>query len=396
MKNEAQRKTKIKDFVKETLYQTKLGVRLFVMLIAVFYITMFATMGAKWLITECFAASGYKTTVKVNLTYDDNKDSGDLTKVLNLKKYLKKGDSFKKSSVETTLAKGNQMMVDTYAKGKTGIRVVYGPIAEESLDYTCDYSYTVKTKKNGRVTLKFHCKHIADDAVRAEAEAEEAYYEQASNNDYDPAPAILKREDSPKDHIYFNKIVEKLKADTGGMSEKDALDTIETYFVWHMDYDHDLKFLDYDNKIPNAWEQIWNGTYKGVCGEGAQRAVLILRALGYDAVYVSHSALHHAWTCVRTTDTVTGTEYWRGISATADAYHIATFNDGKWDWYPEAFTMDHKDGGESGKEDFTPYHRQDGFYADYADDINKGLLIIIKKAEYPSSSPDSVREGRFY
>lgn len=378
-------KTKIKNFVKETLYQTKLGVRLFVMLIAVFYITMFATMGAKWLITECFAASGYKTTVKVNLTYDDNKDSGDLTKVLNLKKYLKKGDSFKKSSVGTTLAKNNQMMVDTYAKGKTGIRVVYSPIAEESLDYTCDYSYTVKTKKNGRVTLKFHCKHIADDAVRAEAEAEEAYYEWEANRTY--FDNMLK-EDSP-DHMYFNKIVEKLKADTDGMSEKDALDTIETYFVWHMDYDHDLKFLDYHNKIPNGWEQIWNGTYKGVCGEGALRAVPILRALGYDAVYVSHSALNHAWTCVRTTDTVTGTEYWRGISATAHAYHIATFDDGKWNWYPKNFMMDHKDGGESGKEDFTPYHRQDR--TRHADNIYDNVV-----SEYPSSSPLAVREGDFH
>ncbi len=107
-------------------------------------------------------------------------------------------------------------------------------------------------------------------------------------------------------------------------SQKKAI-ILTAYFRWHMQYSmayaHQFSSRE-DNTNNNAWfKKVYNGTFKGVCADGAEMGKIICRYLGIKAQTFSSSQLDHEWLCVWTTNK-SGVSYWHGVGATAFAISL--------------------------------------------------------------------------
>jgi hypothetical protein len=105
-------------------------------------------------------------------------------------------------------------------------------------------------------------------------------------------------------------------------SQKKAL-ILQIYFSDRMTYSM-ANGGDYTShrKSNVQFKKLWNGTFKGVCADGAKMGYDICQYLGVKAYYAeSHKYLNHAWCNIWVTDK-NGVSYWHGIHTTSFAYHL--------------------------------------------------------------------------
>ena len=104
-------------------------------------------------------------------------------------------------------------------------------------------------------------------------------------------------------------------------SQKKAL-ILEVYLRQRMSYSYANKGNYCNNRKSNkCFKQLYNGTFKGVCSDGAAMVYDICQYLGIKAYYTSSMELNHAWTGIYVTDK-NGTSYWHGIYATTYCYNM--------------------------------------------------------------------------
>lgn len=69
------------------------------------------------------------------------------------------------------------------------------------------------------------------------------------------------------------------------------------------------------------FKQVYNGTFKGVCSDGSTMATDLANAVGLTAINVLDSVDNHSWCAVKVTDK-SGSSYYQGVAATADAFNV--------------------------------------------------------------------------
>lgn len=105
------------------------------------------------------------------------------------------------------------------------------------------------------------------------------------------------------------------------VSQKQAL-ILNVYFTNKMTYSKADKGAYYQHRNSNTqFKKLWNGTFKGVCEDGAAMTYDICNYLGLKANYTGSNDLNHAWTCIWVTDK-NGISYWHGIEAISYAYNL--------------------------------------------------------------------------
>ena len=79
---------------------------------------------------------------------------------------------------------------------------------------------------------------------------------------------------------------------------------------------------DYKSRGTNAYyKKIYNGTFKGVCADGAEAGYDICQYLGLKAKYTGSMELNHGWCAIYVTDK-NGVSYWHGIYTTSYGYNM--------------------------------------------------------------------------
>lgn len=102
-------------------------------------------------------------------------------------------------------------------------------------------------------------------------------------------------------------------------SQKIAL-ILETYCDMNMKYNKNSKGrpVHGEGGVKNCYKAIYQGTYKGVCGESSNRLYDICEVLGVKAGLASNAKEDHAWLCIAAVDK-NGRKYWQGVPATSYA-----------------------------------------------------------------------------
>lgn len=97
-------------------------------------------------------------------------------------------------------------------------------------------------------------------------------------------------------------------------SQKKAL-IIETYCIARMTYSGaNMGDYHYHRGSNAQFKKLYNGTFKGVCQDGAEMAEDIANAVGLTAKTVISTQIDHGWCVIKTTDK-NGTTYWHGVDA---------------------------------------------------------------------------------
>lgn len=104
-------------------------------------------------------------------------------------------------------------------------------------------------------------------------------------------------------------------------SQKKAL-ILEVYLRQRMHYSYAKKGDYCHNRNSNAqFKKLYNGTFKGVCSDGAEMAYDICQYLGIKAYCTSSMEMDHEWCGIYATDK-NGTSYWHGIYTTSYPYSM--------------------------------------------------------------------------
>lgn len=101
-------------------------------------------------------------------------------------------------------------------------------------------------------------------------------------------------------------------------SQKKAL-ILEVYLRSRMTYGTSN---DYKSRGTNAYyKKIYNGTFKGVCADGAEAGYDICQYLGLKSKYTGSMEINHGWCAIYVTDK-NGVSYWHGIYTTSYGYNL--------------------------------------------------------------------------
>ena len=102
-------------------------------------------------------------------------------------------------------------------------------------------------------------------------------------------------------------------------SQKIAL-ILETYCDMNMKYNKDSKGrpVHGEGGVKNRYKAIYQGTYKGVCGESSERLYEICEVIGVKAGLASNPKENHEWLCIAAVDK-NGKKYWQGVPASSYA-----------------------------------------------------------------------------
>lgn len=113
--------------------------------------------------------------------------------------------------------------------------------------------------------------------------------------------------------LYIDDIMKTYTA-----SQKKAL-ILELYFRTRMTYGSSN---DYKSRGTNAYyKKIYNGTFKGVCADGAEAGYDICQYLGIKSKCTGSMEMDHGWCVVYVTDK-NGISYWQGIYTTSYSYNL--------------------------------------------------------------------------
>lgn len=123
-------------------------------------------------------------------------------------------------------------------------------------------------------------------------------------------------------------------------SQKKAL-ILQVYLKSRMTYSYKNKGdYAYHRKSNSQYAKLYNGTFKGVCADGAHMATDIANATGFTAKCIGSPELNHAWCIVKATD-ANNNDYWQGIFATSDAYNLKNNVNINKDNYTESYLSKH-------------------------------------------------------
>lgn len=102
-------------------------------------------------------------------------------------------------------------------------------------------------------------------------------------------------------------------------SQKIAL-ILETCCDMNMKYNKDSKGrpVHGEGGVKNRYKAIYQGTYKGVCGESSERLYEICEVIGVKAGLASNPKENHEWLCIAAVDK-NGKKYWQGVPASSYA-----------------------------------------------------------------------------
>ena len=104
-------------------------------------------------------------------------------------------------------------------------------------------------------------------------------------------------------------------------SQKKAL-ILEAYIHSRSDYKTSNKDDYYQNRKSNTqFKKLYNGTFKGVCADGAAMATDIGKAVGLTTKYIGSMEMDHAWCVVKAIDK-NGNPYWHGIYTTSGGHNL--------------------------------------------------------------------------
>lgn len=104
-------------------------------------------------------------------------------------------------------------------------------------------------------------------------------------------------------------------------SQKKAF-ILQVYCRSRMTYSYKNKSDYSSHRKSNAqFKKLYNGTFKGVCIDGAYMAMDIANAVGFTTRCIGARELNHSWCIVKATDT-NGNNYWQGVFATSDGYNM--------------------------------------------------------------------------
>ncbi len=121
---------------------------------------------------------------------------------------------------------------------------------------------------------------------------------------------------SPISSLTIDDIIQNYTA-----SQKKAL-VLEVYFRQRMKYSYAAKGIYYYHRKSNTeFKKLYNGTFKGVCSDGAHIAYDVCQYLGVKANCVGSHDLNHEWCGIYVTDK-NGISYWHGINTTSYSYNM--------------------------------------------------------------------------
>lgn len=104
-------------------------------------------------------------------------------------------------------------------------------------------------------------------------------------------------------------------------SQKKAL-ILEVYFRQRMTYSSACKGnYAHHRKSNTEFKKLYNGTFKGVCSDGAKAGYDICQYIGIKSTLIGSAELNHSWCAIYVTDK-NGVSYWHGIYATSDGYNL--------------------------------------------------------------------------
>lgn len=107
-------------------------------------------------------------------------------------------------------------------------------------------------------------------------------------------------------------------------SQKKAL-ILEAYIYSRSHYGEPGKNNSYyrHRNSNTQFKKLYNGTFKGVCADGAAIATNIGKAVGLTTKYIGSMEMDHAWCVVKAIDE-TGNPYWHGIYTTSHGFSLTT------------------------------------------------------------------------
>lgn len=104
-------------------------------------------------------------------------------------------------------------------------------------------------------------------------------------------------------------------------SQKKAL-ILEVYFRQRMTYSMNNRNKYCNNRNSNTYfKKLYNGTFKGVCADGAKMGYDICQYLGIKSKYTGSMEDNHGWCAIYVTDK-NKISYWHGIYTTSDGYNL--------------------------------------------------------------------------
>ena len=116
---------------------------------------------------------------------------------------------------------------------------------------------------------------------------------------------------------------------------------LEVYLRSRMTYSYKNKGdYAYHRKSNSQYAKLYNGTFKGVCADGADMATDIAKATGFTTKCIGSPEMNHAWCIVKVTD-ANSNDYWQGIFATSDAYNLKNSLNISKDNYTESYLSKH-------------------------------------------------------
>ena len=258
----------------------------------------------------------YKRTVKVKITSIINSTKHGLKKTVSLKKKLKKGDKIK------TVKSGDKELVKAKKISAKKIKITEGSgwESDENSESTVigNTTVTVKTKKKGTIKVKVKVEDGFDESLKSHG----VYFS------------------TKESKMYFEKIIAELKvqlADTdktikeiygktfeaGVPTDYKKIVILEKYFKSHTSYSYGADGKTPDHSVAKlGWKAFYEGTFTGVCEQGAEAGYAIAQALGFNARVVKCSEINHAWLVVEAAD-ASGVKFWCGVWVTSYAINLS-------------------------------------------------------------------------
>lgn len=259
-----------------------------------------------------------------------------------------------------TYAQGNKIKkVKKVSKNKAfSVKVLSGKYRIKVSGTDLDKKQTIKIYfKNGKtqkINLKTEVNYLnkikaelkpmfadPDKGLRTAISQWEAKLEKKNNNvkyifslycDYDD---IKQNVPTTPDSFTIDEVIAKCTP-----SQKKAL-ILQVYLRSRMTYSFKKKGdYFYHRKSNSQYAKLYNGTFKGVCIDGAYMATDIANATGFTAKCIGSHGMNHSWCIVKATD-ANNNDYWQGIFATSDAYNFRNdFNINK-DNYTDSYLSKH-------------------------------------------------------
>ena len=298
-------------------------------------LTALVLTGSISVTTQAKTKKPYKTkTVKVPENAKKNWYPAHDTKIKKIKK-VSKNKSF---SVKTVCHNDGVRISGTDRGKKQTIKIYFANGRTQKVNLKTEVNYLSKIKAELKPMLA-----NPDNGLRTAISQWEAKLEKKNNRvkyifslycDYDGIKKIENAVTTP-DSFTIDEVIAKCTP-----SQKKAL-ILQVYLRSRMTYSYKNKGdYFYHRKSNSQYAKLYNGTFKGVCADGAHMATDIANATGFTAKCVGSPEMNHAWCIVKATDT-NNNDYWQGIFATSDAYNLKNdFNINK-DHYTESYMSKH-------------------------------------------------------